>query len=289
VSVRNLLLGPDGLVLNGFILQSIFGVITLRQKEDMRLGRVWVGVLLVVWGGVGGTRAQCPFPPNATGHVVFPDTIVTISQGACEFPCTSTAVLHVIAVIPRSVTSIARFAFIGCRNLRTVSIPDTVTAIGQGAFQATGLTTVVLPDSVTEVPDSGFSACDQLVSLVLPLSITRVSLWAFRGTTSLTSITIPPAVATVANEALPSCLGFGLRFTNVTANTPRGVVLCLACAGNSQIIIPDTVQSLQGYAFHGCSDLTALTIPNSITTIGRFVIARCRLSSHGSLPRVECH
>ena len=59
--------------------------------------------------------------------------------------------------IPDSVTSIGDGAFLGCSALTTVTIPDSVTSIGDGAFLGCSkLTTVTIPDSVTSIGDDAF-------------------------------------------------------------------------------------------------------------------------------------
>ncbi|MBT3480129.1 MAG: leucine-rich repeat domain-containing protein, partial [Opitutales bacterium] len=97
--------------------------------------------------------------------------------------------------IPDSVTSIGDFAFGYCTNLTSITIPDSVTSIGDIAlYSCTNLTSVNIPDSVTSIGVSAFSFCTNLTSVNIGNSVTSIGEDAFYHCTSLTSITIPDSV-----------------------------------------------------------------------------------------------
>ncbi len=63
--------------------------------------------------------------------------------------------------IPNSVTSIGEFTFYDCTNLISVTIPNSVTSIGDDVFRnCTNLTSVTIPNSVTSIGNKAFSGCD---------------------------------------------------------------------------------------------------------------------------------
>ena len=74
--------------------------------------------------------------------------------------------------IPDSVTSIGEYAFYNCTSLTSITIPDSVTSIGGSAFQdCIGLTNVTIPDSVTSIAASAFLNCTSLTSVTLPATL----------------------------------------------------------------------------------------------------------------------
>ncbi|MBR3974411.1 MAG: leucine-rich repeat protein, partial [Clostridia bacterium] len=93
--------------------------------------------------------------------------------------------------IPNSVTSIGDYAFWKCTSLTSITIPNSVTSIGRSAFKGcTSLTSITIPNSVTSIGSSAFEGCTSLTSITIPNSVTSIGYHAFAGCTSLTSITI---------------------------------------------------------------------------------------------------
>ena len=108
--------------------------------------------------------------------------------------------------IPNSVTSIGEYAFAGCSSLTSVTIPNSVTSIGEYAFYGcSSLTSVTIPNSVTSIGGSAFSDCSSLTSVTIPNSVTSIGEYAFAGCSSLTSVTIPNSVTSIGEYAFYGC------------------------------------------------------------------------------------
>lgn len=92
-------------------------------------------------------------------------------------------------VVPNSVTSIASFAFCGCRSLSSVLIPSGVTSIGRAAFSSCAiLTNVTVPDSVTSIGDGGLELCTSLASVIIGTSVASIGDQAFFRCTNLAGV-----------------------------------------------------------------------------------------------------
>ena len=187
--------------------------------------------------------------------------------------------------IPDSVTSIGGSAFAGCTGLTSITIPDSVTSIGNWAFcGCTGLTSITIPDSVTSIDYGAFSGCTGLTSITIPDSVTSIGGSAFSDCTGLSSITIPDSVTSIGSYAFCDCTGLasitvsGGNKNYDSRNNCNGII---ATASNTLISgckntdIPDSVTSINDYAFHGCTGLTSITIPDSVTDIGGSAFEGC--------------
>ncbi len=89
--------------------------------------------------------------------------------------------------IPDSVTSIGDYAFYGCSSLTAITIPDSVTSIGWNAFDScSSLTAITIPDSVTSIGWNAFDSCSSLTAITIPDSVTSIDVSAFYGCSSFT-------------------------------------------------------------------------------------------------------
>lgn len=154
--------------------------------------------------------------------------------------------------LPDSLSTIGWGAFEDCSGLTGITIPGGVTAIGYMAFEnCTGLTSITLPDSVTSLGPSVFWGCSSLTSVTLPTGLTSISEYLFAWCTSLTSITIPGGVTTIGESAFYRCDAL------TSIDLPRGVT------------------TIGASAFRNCSRLTSVTIPSGVTTIGASAFEDC--------------
>ena len=209
-----------------------------------------------------------------------------------------------------SVTAVGDRAFEGCSGLTSVTIPDSVTSIGDGAFRRSGLTSVTIPDSVTDLGVNPFARCDSLAKIIVsqdhpslatidgvlfskpdkrlvtwPCAFTRsdytipqgikiIGDGAFGLCSSLTAVAIPDSVTSIGDEAFYGCSGL-TAVTIPDSVTSIGNGAFGLCSSLTAVAIPDSVTSIGDWAFDGCSGLTAVTIPDNVTSIGDEAFVGC--------------
>ena len=180
--------------------------------------------------------------------------------------------------IPNSVTSIGDNAFNGS-SLTSITIPNSVTSIGNWAFEdCSSLESVTIGNSVTSIGERAFEACSSLTSITIPNSVTSIGSGAFQYCSSLSSITIPNSVTSIGSSAFNGC-------SSLTA--PVYNAHCFAYMPTSfegAYTIPDGIKQIAGGAFSGCSSLSSITIPESVTSIGGAAFSNCSSLSSISIP-----
>ncbi len=160
------------------------------------------------------------------------------------------------------VSRIESNAFSYCSSLTSISIPSSVTSIGNGAFnECRSLTFINIPPSVTSIGESAFSYCTSLPSINIPSSVTSIGEYAFRGCSALTSINIPSSVTSIETGAFNECRS--LPSINIPPSVTSIGTRAFAGCGFTSINIPSSVTSIGDYAFNSCSSLTTITVDES--------------------------
>jgi len=180
-----------------------------------------------------------------------------------------TTVTSVVFANDNSVTSIGNYAFQGT-SLTSITIPNSVTNMGDYAFYAcSNLAVVTLPTNInfTSIGTYAFQDCASLTSITIPNSVTSIGNYAFQGA-GLTSVTIPNSVTSIANYAFRDCTSLSsVTFTATSSVTSIGSY-AFAYTGLTSITIPNSVLTIGGGVFNGCANLATVLcrVPQSAFT-----------------------
>ncbi len=152
--------------------------------------------------------------------------------------------------IPTGVTSIGKNAVSYTKYLQGITIPTSVTYIGNDAFYEGSLVSITVPSSVTHIGDEAFCGCPELRTVTLPNTLSSWGIRLFQSCSRLTSVNIPSSVSTIGGDMF--------RW----------------CSSLSSITIPSSVTSIGTEAFAGTA-LTSVSIPSAVTSLDRGVFAGC--------------
>ena len=216
----------------------------------------------------GITALSPPSNININGTLY---TVTTIAASAFLNATTLTSV-----TIPNTITAIPESAFNGCSNLTTITFtgPSSLISIGSSAFNnCSNLLSIIIPSSVTSIGASAFSGCSALTSITIPSSVTSIGASAFSGCSALTSITVDSANLTY------SSLG-GVLF-NKTGST---LLFYPSAKADTSYIVPTspscTIIGDNAFANNtNSSALTDITFSN-VTSIGNNVFNFTKLKGY---------
>lgn len=227
--------------------------------------------------------------------------------------------------IPKNITEIQEYAFVGCTSLKKVTVSNNVTKIGRDAFTGCeALTSITLPfigaskdnpenfpfnfifllesegysvpQSLKEVVITGgtyvaassFENYNQIEHITISENTTEIGAFAFSGCSSLKSFTIPKSVKKIGNSAFAECVAL----TSITISegaTSIGSYAFSDCHSLPSVTIPETVTSIEEGAFADCRLFTTVTVPKSVTSMGSGVFRDCTKIEEITLPFVGCN
>ena len=219
--------------------------------------------------GFGGNLLSNTYE-NEVGKLTFSNDVTAIPQEAFD-NCRSMEYIK----MPYKIKSIRKRAFNLCVNLKSVTIPDGVTSIGEKAFDfCNSLASITIPDSVTSIEDHAFYNCT---------SLTRVD---YKGIlSSWTKICFSTCTANPCNNGAKLYLN-GIELTDITIPSDVTEIknLFSGCTSITSVIIPNSVTSIGKYAFCDCTSLTSITIPDSVTSIGYAALFNCSSLTSVTIP-----
>ena len=201
--------------------------------------------------------------------ITIPDSVTSIGFAAFS-NCGSLASV----TLPKGIASISESAFADCHSLTSVTIPDSVTLIGNGAFaRCDGLTSVTIPASVAGIGDYAFDGCAKLTDVYYggtaaqwetveigirndPLRSANIHFnggedeWRYDEATKTLYIT---GSGPMKNYGDPNDRPWSQYTEEIQS-----------------VIIENGITSIGSTAFYFCTSLTSATIPDSVTSVEQY-------------------
>ena len=173
------------------------------------------------------------------------------------------------------VVGIARYACDGNNSIKSVSIPNSVTTIGECAFMGCcNLEAINIPNSVKSIGDEAFRMCQNMKSATIGNGVKDFGACLFMKCEKLTSVTIADGATTIGDACFNDCIEL------VSATIPNSVknigqYAFYDCKNLEVIDLPNELTSIGQCAFYGCIKASSIAIPSNVKTIGRYAFAFC--------------
>ena len=188
------------------------------------------------------------------------------------------------------ITKIEQYAFNGCVSLKKVALPESTTEIGSYAFGGcVALEELSFGTELATIGTRAFESCAMLSKInsstahtaIIPETVTKIGDGAFKGCTEIYYWTLPFIGNTVAATSTSSVFGYIFGYTN-TSSSVSGTIN-QGESSKYKYYVPTTIKSvtitaqtiIPDYAFHNCSFIETINIPDTVTEIGDYAFKNC--------------
>ncbi len=201
--------------------------------------------------------ALLPLSAEAAVNFSVVDSVLIIPAGEKKIPDYAFAdrpdFREVRFISPESIAEIGDYAFLGCTNLNTISLPSSLRQIGEGAFrECSSLESISIPKGITKIPKYCFAWCCSLCEITLPESIEDIASHSFTYCASIEDFRFPSALKHIGSNAFSFCSSL------------------------KSIALPASIKELESYAFAECVSLEKAQLPANPSLLGELIFSGCR-------------
>ena len=208
--------------------------------------------------------------------VVLPNTIKTINTDAF-YGCVRLNSIN----LPEGLLTISLRAFYNC-NLASITIPSTVTSIGNAAFKGNPTTTITwLPITCSIGTDDSapfYSTSSKVTKITFGNQVTTIPAYLCKNMSLLDTVVLPPSINSLGQYSFMGCSSLKSINLPVTQKT-LPVSFFEGCTSLDSIHLPATLTTISTDAFYGCTSLKKVNLDEGLVTIGTRAFYNCKLDS----------
>lgn len=213
----------------------------------------------------------CAFNGSGLTELTIPETVKTFNSGS-SYSIFGNSALEKVTL---NNATTATYLFLGCENLTEVNIGKDITTLSANMFQdCTALESITIPDTVTTLGNYLFQGCSSLKNVKIGSGIEALGNYMFQDCTSLKTIVLPDTVTKLGTNLFKGCteltsVTFGKDVTEISAN------MFMGCTSLTEYVVPETITTIGNNAFQDCTSLKEVTLPTGLTTLGSNAFRGC--------------
>lgn len=214
--------------------------------------------------------------------LTIPEGVTTIAASFCK-GCTSLKTVK----LSSKTESIQKNAFDGCTSLQSIDVGTSLVTIGESAFNGcSSLTSFSMPNSVITLGGRAFQNCNKLVTVAMSPSVQSVPAYTFYKCSSLTSISIGNSAEAIGDSAFAGCIN--LKTVKMPDDNKRLITIgdnaFMDCQALTSLRIPEGIKLIPKNMVKGCTSLSSISLPRTLTTIADSAFAKCTSLTSLSIP-----
>ncbi len=217
--------------------------------------------------------------------IELPDSITSIGGSKDDFGIFSRCISLEYVKLPSKLTALSYHCFIDTPRLKSLTLPETLTVLGDSALSGTSVESIKIPEGVTEIGDYAFSKTI-IETLKIPKNVTKIGASAFyesaikrieieegskltelgnrifEGCNNLESFVIPPSVTTIGSSPFQGCKSMKSITIEKNSDLKRLPVLPYG-SEITTFTIPSTIEEISDGAFSGLTKLRKIIIEDN--------------------------
>lgn len=228
----------------------------------------------IQWNAINAIFASFDAIASQITSFVIGEDVHKLPNGLCQGMNNLTTI-----TIPNAISEISAYCFSGCTSLTSIEWGNNITAFKNNAFEnCSSITAIELPQNLASISPYAFKGCSGLTSIELPNSLISLGTCAFNECSGLTSITIPQNLSVIDAEKTEFIHGLSFDGCSSLTSVIWNAKNCSTALNTSPFIggmyqitsftISDNVDTLPKYLCCDLTNITSITIPESVKYIG---------------------